>query len=89
MKTIFFPNETKRYLEGEVAPGPSLRSDAAREFPSDNITYVNEEEGIADCLAASNRALRVSIGLDTYRSLPMGRSVECCQQFYQVRALIT
>ncbi|KAJ5666820.1 hypothetical protein N7462_011229 [Penicillium macrosclerotiorum] len=67
-----FPNETERYLSGKVARGPSIRSDAAREFPSTNTTSVNEEEGEADCLAASNSALRASLGLDTYRYLWAG-----------------
>ncbi|RAH85436.1 alpha/beta-hydrolase [Aspergillus japonicus CBS 114.51] len=62
-----FSNETERYLQKKVAPGPSIRSDAAREFPDQNSTYVAEEEGVSDCLARSDSELRASIGLDTYR----------------------
>ncbi|XHG03598.1 hypothetical protein AWENTII_006899 [Aspergillus wentii] len=62
-----FSNETQRYAEGKVARGPSIRSDAAREFPDQNTTSVDVSEGVADCLALSDAKLRSSLGLDTYR----------------------
>ncbi|KAJ9132161.1 Carboxylesterase family protein [Pleurostoma richardsiae] len=62
-----FSNETQRYLEGKVARGPAIRSNAAREHPSDNITDVNYQEGLSDCEAVKYIALRKSLGLETYR----------------------
>ncbi|PWY82015.1 alpha/beta-hydrolase [Aspergillus heteromorphus CBS 117.55] len=62
-----FSNESERYATGQVARGPSIRSDAAREDASDNTTSVMISEGEWDCRAAMDTALRRSIGLDTYR----------------------
>ncbi|CAI7595607.1 unnamed protein product [Penicillium glandicola] len=62
-----FSNETKRYLEGKVAKGPAIRSDAAREQANQNTTITLEVEGEWDCTAASDAAMRYSLGLDTYR----------------------
>ncbi|PWY75007.1 alpha/beta-hydrolase [Aspergillus heteromorphus CBS 117.55] len=41
-----FSDEAQRYAERKVAPGPSIRSDTAREFPSANTTEINIEEGV-------------------------------------------
>ncbi|KAL7657172.1 hypothetical protein ACMYSQ_006223 [Aspergillus niger] len=62
-----FSNESKRYLEGKVARGPAIRSDAAREDASANTTSVMISEGEWDCRAAQDSALRKSLGLETYR----------------------
>ncbi|CAI7572688.1 unnamed protein product [Penicillium glandicola] len=40
---IAFTN-SKLYMEDKVSRSPSISSDTAREFPSENITHVNEEE---------------------------------------------
>lgn len=62
-----FSNESKRYLEGKVARGPAIRSDASREDASANTTSVMISEGEWDCRAAQDSALRKSLGLETYR----------------------
>ncbi|OQE67758.1 hypothetical protein PENNAL_c0162G01063 [Penicillium nalgiovense] len=67
-----FSNETKRYLYGKVARGPAIRSDAAREMSSDDVTRVMEAEGEWDCTAASDSSMRRSLGHDTYRYLWAG-----------------
>ena len=68
-----FTNETERYVLGQVAKGPAIRSDAAREWASDNITAVMETEGEWICAAATDSALRLSLGLETYRYLWAGK----------------
>ncbi|PYH95647.1 carboxylesterase, type B [Aspergillus ellipticus CBS 707.79] len=62
-----FSNESERYATGQVARGPAIRSDAAREDASDNTTSVMINEGEWDCTAALDTALRRTLGLDTYR----------------------
>lgn len=60
-------------MNRKVARGPSIRSDAAREFPGTNTTAVNIQEGESDCLALSDTKLRESIGLETYRYIWAGK----------------
>ncbi|KAJ5274040.1 alpha/beta-hydrolase [Penicillium angulare] len=62
-----FSDQASRYAEGKVAPGPSIRSDTAREDPSTNATDVSMNEGVSDCRALLDSERRESIGLDTYR----------------------
>lgn len=68
-----FANETTRYLQNNVARGPAIRSDAAREEASENVTAVEVGEGQWDCAAVSDAALRKSLGLETYRYLWAGK----------------
>ncbi|OJJ42744.1 hypothetical protein ASPZODRAFT_1299585 [Penicilliopsis zonata CBS 506.65] len=62
-----FSNSTERYVMGKVARGPAIRSDVAREWPSDNVTSILVGQEFSDCLARSDSELRASLGLDTYR----------------------
>ncbi|KAJ6024495.1 hypothetical protein N7540_005292 [Penicillium herquei] len=62
-----FSNETERYLNGQVARGPAIRSDASREMAATNETEVNEFEGEWVCTAYGDSILRASLGLTTYR----------------------
>ncbi|KAL4820013.1 carboxylesterase, type B [Aspergillus spinulosporus] len=64
-----FSNETERYRQRKVARGPAIRSDVAREMSSEDVTRVMQAEGEWDCTAASDSAMRRSLGPDIYRYL--------------------
>ncbi|KAL4919257.1 Alpha/Beta hydrolase protein [Aspergillus aurantiobrunneus] len=64
-----FSNETQRYLEGKVARGPAIRSSAARESASPNITSTAEAQREWLCSSVSDTRLRYELNLDTYRYL--------------------
>ena len=54
-------------MAGQVAKGPAIRSDAAREGASENTTAVEAAEKQWICAATSDATMRRSLGLDTYR----------------------
>lgn len=63
-----FSNESERYLTGQVAKGPAIRSNAATEIPNET----NLTESIADslswtCTNYEDSILRYNAGLETYR----------------------
>jgi carboxylesterase type B len=62
-----FSNETERYVSGQVASGPAIRSDASREYPLTDEHLVNEYEHEWVCAAYDDSILRASLGLTTYR----------------------
>ncbi|KAL4807023.1 alpha/beta-hydrolase [Aspergillus unguis] len=62
-----FANETERYLTGQVAGGPAIRSDASREMATADESKAMETEGEWICTAHDDSKLRASLGLETYR----------------------
>ncbi|KAH8657942.1 Alpha/Beta hydrolase protein [Xylariales sp. PMI_506] len=62
-----FSNETDRYAQGKVAKGPAIRSNAATEIPSRNVTSSIEDAQAWTCTNYEDTVLRQSLGLDTYR----------------------
>ncbi|KAL3428953.1 alpha/beta-hydrolase [Aspergillus tetrazonus] len=64
-----FSTRLNNIFKKKVARGPAIRSDAAREMSSENVSRVMEAEGEWDCTAATDSAMRRSLGLDTYRYL--------------------
>ncbi|PYH85809.1 alpha/beta-hydrolase [Aspergillus uvarum CBS 121591] len=64
-----FADETERYRMGRVAPGPAIRSNAAREDPitPGNDTATMETTGEWLCASYKDALLRASLGLETYR----------------------
>jgi hypothetical protein len=62
-----FADETERYIQGKVAKGPVIRSDAERESPSANLTSTLTAQKQWNCAAAADAPMRKALGLDTYR----------------------
>lgn len=62
-----FSNESDRYAQGKVAPGPAIRSDVFRESPSTNDTATAIFEASSVCAAFQDAVQRKSVGLETYR----------------------
>lgn len=67
-----FSNQTKRYHEGKVAPGPEIRSNAAREMASTNLTSTAISQKQWLCKSLEEAKLRYDVGLDTYRYIWAG-----------------
>ncbi|KAK9772574.1 putative Carboxylesterase type B domain-containing protein [Seiridium cardinale] len=63
-----FSNETDRYVQGKVARGPAIKSNAATEIPTDgNLTASISSAKAWTCANYQDSVLRQTIGLDTYR----------------------
>ncbi|KAJ5982844.1 hypothetical protein N7481_004943 [Penicillium waksmanii] len=62
-----FANETRRYISGQVARGPPIRSDASREMATTEEAKAMESEGEWVCTAYDDSKLRATLGLETYR----------------------
>ncbi|OJJ42440.1 hypothetical protein ASPZODRAFT_105113 [Penicilliopsis zonata CBS 506.65] len=77
-----FSNETERYLAGKVARGPAIRSDVAREISTNDEATTAEEEGEWICTAMDDSALRLSLGLETYRYLWAGNFSNISPEYY-------
>ncbi|KAL4803121.1 carboxylesterase, type B [Aspergillus unguis] len=67
-----FSNETARYAEGKVAPGPEIRSNAASEMSSTNRTSTAATQKQWLCYSVEQAKLRYENGLETYRYLWAG-----------------